>query len=225
MNATAKHEVPDEKMLKLRREKKVAQEYQDRKHDDWTDNYELYRNKVRTNRLTQRQAVNIPLMKETVKTILSKIDDAPNVDWKEKSADEMKEIVYQEMWNDSYKENKLEWVDIIDKKNVLLYGISTKMLDVGENSIDIRVLDNWDIMYDPMMSAIDIETARYIIRVNIFRSIKEILADDRYSKEGKDKLKQWSLSDNAIVQSEANREQWKEKNDRLLAMGASAEDF
>lgn len=225
MNEKIEYKAPDEKMLRLRREKTTAQEYQDRKFDDWTDNYELYRNKVRTNRLTQRQAVNIPLMKETVKTILSKIDDAPNVDWKEKSADEMKEIVYQELWNDGVKENKLDWLDVIDKKNVLLYGLSTKMLDVGEDRVDIRVLDNWDIMFDPMMSSTDIETARFIIRKNIFRSIKEILADDRYSEKGKDKLRMFAAGDEAIVQSEMNREQWEKRNDRLMAMGVQSDDF
>ena len=41
---------------RLQLEKKSALELQSRKYDDWDGNYELYRNKVRTNRLTQRQA-------------------------------------------------------------------------------------------------------------------------------------------------------------------------
>lgn len=86
-------------MQKLQDEKKAGIELQARKHEDWNDNCELYRNKVKTNRLTQRQAVNIPLMKETIKTLLSKIDDAPNVDWKNYDGEEGKEIVYQEIWN------------------------------------------------------------------------------------------------------------------------------
>src|SRR3972149_3573872 len=86
-------------MDKLVAEKTAANELQKRKHEDWNENYELYRNKVRTNRLTQRQAVNIPLMKETIKTILSKIDDPPMIDWEELSGDENKELIFQEMWN------------------------------------------------------------------------------------------------------------------------------
>src|SRR5690349_2968342 len=62
---------------KLISEKKTAQAFQKRKHDDWNENYELYRGRTRTNRLTQRQAVTIPLMKETIKTALSKIDNPP----------------------------------------------------------------------------------------------------------------------------------------------------
>lgn len=212
-------------MLRLQKEKEVASDYQERKHPDWNDNYELYRNKVRLNRLTQRQSVNIPLMKETVKTILSKIDDAPNVDWKEKSGDETKEIIYQEMWNEDYKNNKLDWLDILDKKNVLLYGISTKMLNVGENKVEVNILDNFDIVFDPMMNPVDIETARFIVRRNIFRSLKEILADDKYTDKGKSDLKMWAVSDEGIIQSEKNRESWQNKNERLEAMGVKSTEF
>lgn len=215
-----------EKLIdKLKSEKKTAKEFQERKHVDWTENYELYRNKVRTNRLTQRQAANIPLMKETVKTLLSKIDDAPNVDWKEKSGDEMKEIIYQEIWNQQYKDNKLEWVDVMDKKNVLLYGLSTKKLNITRTGVTIDVLDPYDILFDPMMNPLDIETARFIIHQNIFRPLREILADDRYTEAGKDELRRWLTSDKGIVQSGDNAEQLRKKQDRLKAMGVNSSYF
>src|SRR6185312_1426033 len=97
-----------EKMQKLLNEKKSGRDFQVRKHVDWNETYELYRTKVRTNRLTQRQIVSVPLMKETIKTLLSKIDDAPDVVWKEKSGDEMKEIIYQQIWNDEFDQENLE---------------------------------------------------------------------------------------------------------------------
>src|SRR3990172_2382658 len=130
----------DDEMLKLQAEKKAALELQKRKHEDWNENYELYRNKVKLNRLTQKQAVNIPLMKETIKTMLSKIDDAPEVDWKELGGDEQKEIVYQEIWNDFSKRNKLEVIDLVDKKNVLLYGHSVKKLNINDKGVEVSIL-------------------------------------------------------------------------------------
>ena len=133
--------------------------------------------------MTQRQPVNIPLMKETIKTLLSKIDDAPNVEWKEQGGDENKEILYQEMWDANFRENKLELTDVLDKKNVLLYGISTKKLNIGENGVDIDTMDVYDIVYDPLMNTNDIETSRFMIHHNIFRLIEEILVDYRYTKE------------------------------------------
>ena len=215
----------DEKMLKLLNEKKSAVEFQNRKHEDWNDNYELYRNKVRTNRLTQRQAVNIPLMKETIKTLLSRVDDPPKCDWKELSGDEMKELIYQEIWEDFYIHNKLEVKDSLDKKNVLLYGISTKKLNIDKSGVLLDVLDPFDVLYDPLMNPLDIETARFIVQPNIFKSLREIIADERYEKKGRDELKMWMLSDKGIVASQQNKEQWEKKLERLQAMGIQNHEF
>lgn len=214
-----------DKMQKLVREKKVALEFQSRKHEDWNDNYELYRNKVKTNRLTQRQAVNIPLMKETIKTLMAKIDDAPNVDWKEKSGDEMKQLIFQEMWNKDSREKRFDWIDMLDKKNVLLYGLSTTQFNIGDDGVQMNVLDVMDVLFDPLMNPLDIETARFIVQCNIFKSLKEILADDRYTTEGKTKLNAWSMSPDGIVQSGKNREEYRKRQARLLAMGVKENEL
>lgn len=212
-------------MVKLTNEKKSGREFQVRKHIDWNENYELYRNKVKTNRLTQRQAVNIPLMKETIKTLMSKVDDAPNVSWSEKSGDQMKEIIYQEIWDSNFKAENLEWKDILDKKNVFLYGLSTKKLNLKDDGVCVDVLDVYDVLYDPLMNPLDIETARFIIHQNIFRPLRDVLADDKYSTEGKDKLKQWIVTDKGIVQSGKNKVEWDKRQERLRSMGVYSEKF
>ena len=214
-----------DKMMKLKRELKTARDHQERRHADWNDNYELYRNKVRTNRLTQRQAVNLPLMKETIKTILSKIDDPPQVDWKEKSSDEFKELLFQEIWNEQYKKNKLEWLDVLDKKNVLLYGLSTKFLNTQDDGVSINILDVFDVVFDPLMNPMDIESSRFIIRQNIFKNLREILADERYSDKGKEDLKIWADTPQAMIQSSLNKEEWEKKMERARAMGVDHKDF
>ena len=60
-------------MQKLRVDKQSAFLYRRRRQPDWTDNYTLGRDKVQINRLTQRQSVNVPLIKSTVKTLLKDI--------------------------------------------------------------------------------------------------------------------------------------------------------
>lgn len=212
-------------MERLKTEKKAGTELQKRKHEDWDDNYMLYRNRVRTNRLTQRQAVNIPLMKETIKTLLSKIDDAPDVDWKELGGDEVKELIFQEIWNQQVKDENFELIDILDKKNVLMYGLSTKKLNIDDDGVCIDVLDVYDIVLDPLMKQWDLESARFIIQQNIFRSVREILADPKYTKEGKDNLKMWVDSIPGITQSQANKDEWEKKMKRLEAMGVTNSDF
>jgi hypothetical protein len=221
VNATT----PSDKMLKLLNEKKAAQEFQARKHADWNENYELYRNKVKTNRLTQRQTVNIPLMKETIKTLLSKVDDAPNVDWKEKSGDELKELIYQEIWNDAFKDENLELKDILDKKNVFLYGNSTKKLNLTKKGVCTDIMDVFDVVYDPMTNPLDIETARFIIHQNIWKPLREILVDDRYSEKGKEELKQWLATEKGLIQSAKNKEAWEKSMERMRAMGVDNNKF
>lgn len=215
----------DALITKLVAEKKTANEYQKRKHEDWNENYELYRNKVRTNRLTQRQSVSIPLMKETIKTALSIIDDFPNIDWTEKSGDEVKEIVFQEIWNKMSDQEKLELIDILDKKNVLIYGLSTKILNLSDEYVKIMVADPYDVLYDPLMNPLNVETARYIIHQNIFKPLREILASDRYTEEGKTQLKMWAATDRGVAQSNENREALRKKEARLRAMGINSEYF
>lgn len=212
-------------MVKLQAEKKSANDIQSHKHEDWNDNYELYRNKVKTNRLTQRQAVNIPLMKETIKTLISKIDDAPSVDWKELGGDMDKEIIYQEVWETNTRDDKLELKDILDKKNVLLYGISTKKLNINDKGVSCDVLDTYDVAFDPLMRTGEVETARFIIHQNIFRSIREILADDRYTDSGKEALKMYADSPVGITQGAENKEKWEEKMQRIKDMGVDHSEF
>jgi hypothetical protein len=208
-----------DKLLRLLKEKKSALDFVERKYENWNENYELYRNKVNTNRLTQRQNVNIPLMKETVKTLLSKIDDTPNVSWKELSGDQQKELIFQEIWNDDFERTNLELIDIQDKKSVLLYGRAFKKLNWVDSNIEVNALDIYDIIIDPLVDPLDIESARYIIHHNIFRNLDEIMEDDRYSKEGKQKLNIYLSSEEGIIQSSKDKEKWRDKLDRLKSMG------
>lgn len=212
-------------MEKLQAEKKAAVELQQRKHSDWNENYELYRNKVKLNRLTQRQAVNIPLMKESVKTLLAGIDDPPSVLWKNLEGDEQKELVYQEIWDQQYLDNNMELIDVLDKKNVLLYGLSTKMLNICEYGIDVTVPDVFDIKLDPLTPPWNVDKARFIIQDNIFKSIREILANKKYSEEGKNDLKVWADSAPGITAGQVNKDEWEKKMERLKAMGVNQGDF
>lgn len=219
MPDTIKPSVEDMIMDRLRNEKTSANDLQHRRHDNWDDNYELYRNRVKTNRLTQRQAVMIPLMKETIKTLLSKIDDAPSIEWKEMGGDEDKEILFQEIWDANFRENKLELVDVLDKKSVLLYGLSVKKLNIGTQGVEVDALDVYDIVFDPFMKANDIETARFLVHQNIFRSLNEILVDDKYTKKGKDALKNWIDTAPGMVSGDENKLLWREKQERWRDMG------
>ena len=61
----------------LRNNKETGFNYRERREEHWRDNYTLYRDEVQINRLTQRQSVNLPLMKTMLRTVLKDIDDMP----------------------------------------------------------------------------------------------------------------------------------------------------
>lgn len=212
-------------MDRLNREKEIARKFQEVRHEAWNDNYELYRNKVRTNRLTQRQAVNVPLMKETIKTLLAKIDEPPTVDWKELSGNQEKEIILQEKWNNDFDRLNFEGLDIQDKKTALLYGRAFKKLNFTKNNFNVYALDSFDTVVDPIVNPLDIETARFFIHQNIMRTLRQVLADNRYSRTAKGELKKYLSTSEAIIQSAENEEALKQKQERLEAMGVNESDF
>lgn len=228
---------------KLNTEKEVALNFQKRRHSHWNDNYTLYRDFVETNRLIQRQAVNVPLMKETIKTLLSKIDEVPDIVFEAKEEEmseremidkvirgewggedeKLKEIAINERWQYDFWRLKMELIDIVDKKNVLLYGRSFKKLNYLDKEFDCDVLDIYDVLIDPKTSPLNIETARYIIHQNINKPLNEILTSDKYEEEGKEKLKIFLTSEEGLVASGEAKERLEEKAERLKTLGS--EDY
>lgn len=215
----------DTTLGRLKREYDAAAECQARRHDAWDEIYRFYRNKVSTNRLTQRQAVHLPLMRETIKTLLSRIDDSPKVNWKSEKGDLKAEMILQAMWDYDSRTCDFEGTDRLDKKNVLMYGRSFRKLNWTSDGFVLDVLDPHDIIVDPLMNPEDVETARFLIHRNIYRSLREVLADPKYGAEAKKKLTQWVGSGQGKVESNLNREAMEEKLERLKAMGADSSDF
>ena len=220
---------PSALIAKLTSEKKVAYEFQERKHDHWRQTYELYRDYVATNRLTQRQAVNFPLLKETIKTTLAKIDDPPKVVFKclEKGdKGREKEFILKELWDYYTNKLNLEGQDLLDKKNVLMTGRSHIKLNFLEKKFKCEVLENWDCLIDPKVSALDIESAKWFIHQNIFRSLREILANKKYEEKGKQELKQFLNSKEGMILSGDTKLALDDKNERLRNLGVdNFDDF
>jgi len=214
--------VRDEAIERFKNERKAAQDYQIRRHIQWNENYKLYRDFVDINRLTQRQSVNIPLMKETIKTLLAGMDEAPDIYFVNLNNEKEKEYILNEFWLYDSDRVNLDGIDIQDKKNVLLYGRSFIKLNFIDG-FEPEVLDIYDIIVDPKTNPLKLETARYLIHQNIFRPLEAILNNDKYTKEGKDKLKTYLYSKKGLIASGDNRVELEKKKERLRDMGA--EDY
>jgi len=194
----------DNLLAKIREEKRVAFEYQERKHEHWNDNYLLERLKVETNRLTQRQEVCVPLMKGTIKSIMSKIGEKPELTFEDKEGNQDREIIIKEKWDDDFDRNTMVLLDKIDKKQELIVGRSYKKLNWVGGKFVAEVKDIFNLLVDPKTKTTDIETARYLIETGIYRTVEEIMADTKYDKEG---LEDFKIMVDEIIGNESTGEQ------------------
>jgi len=205
-------------VTKLKAEKKAAFEFQQRRHPQWDENYLLYRDKIQLNRLTQRHAVNIPLIKETIRTILPRIDEEPDIVLEDKAGDLDREIAMNAKWAEDYDDNNMQLMDYVDKKQVCLYGRSTKKLNWFDGEFGSELKDVHDILFDPKGSPLDIETNRYLVEPHIFRNLEEITTNERYDEEGRKKLK--AMVDQqgrkvATKRSEQNKKMYEARQRRM----------
>jgi len=206
-------------ITKLNTNKDTAFKFQQRRHSDWNENYTLYRDKVIINRLTQRQSVNIPLIKETLRTILAQTDDAPDLFFEELSNDKQKEIFLNEYFLKNAQDNKLEIKDIVDKKQEYLYGRTFKKLNVVAGAPYVEILDPYDILVDRYADPADLDTAQFIIHQHIFRILREIENNPLYDQGAITKLKIFYATEEGLIKSGENTQSLAEKNQRMETMG------
>ncbi|PIR72599.1 MAG: hypothetical protein COU42_00745 [Candidatus Nealsonbacteria bacterium CG10_big_fil_rev_8_21_14_0_10_36_24] len=206
-------------ITKLNTNKDAAFKFQQRRHSDWNENYTLYRDKVIINRLTQRQSVNIPLIKETLRTILAQTDDAPDLFFEELSNDKQKEIFLNEYFLKNAQDNKLEIKDIVDKKQEYLYGRTFKKLNVVDGAPYVEILDPYDILVDRYADPADLDTAQFIIHQHIFRILREIENNPLYDQGAITKLKIFYATEGGLIKSGENAQSLAEKNQRMETMG------
>jgi len=193
--------------------------YRRRRHTEWTDNYTLYRDKVQLNRLTQRQSVNIPLIKYSIKTLLKDIDDPPMLYFVNIDNDEQAEVFYNEYWNASAENTKTTIKDIVDKRQVLLFGRSFKHLNLFNGEFYWEVKDPQDIGIDRYVDPADIDSARFIIIEHNYVPLASIGMNPRWNKEAVLKLQEFYSTKDGLRHAGDNMLDYTEKQARLLSMG------
>src|SRR3990167_8401316 len=147
---------PELQMILLNKES--GYNYRERRQEDWQENYALYRDKVTINRLTQRQSVNLPLMKMAVKTLLKDVDDMPVMYFENLDNDKEAEVFQNEYWKITGDEdhNKFELQDIIDKKQVFHFGRSFDQWQIADGEIKMTIQDPQDMLVSRYMDPTDI---------------------------------------------------------------------
>ena len=226
-STTQSSQVSDEKeeelsnplLLVLQKHKESAYLWQQRRHDEWTENYALYRDKVIVNRLTQRQSVNVPLMKTSIRTALKDIDDPPLLYFENLDNNKDKELYYNEYFEYAAEYNKLVLKDIVDKKQVFLYGRSFKKLNIVNGKFSFEILDPQDVLVDRYVDPTDIDSARYLCHQHIFRPLSSIEQNGNYKQDAVNRLKEYLATTAGLLKADQNLTTLNEKNDRMRQMG------
>lgn len=213
--------IPSKETLRMMvdKEKESAFEWQRRRHGDWTENYTLGRDKVIVNRLTQRQSVNVPLMKQTIKTIMAKTDEVPQVVFEELSNDKQKEIYLNARWEDDSKRNKLVLKDVVDKKMVFSTGRSHKKLNIRDGRFVFTIEDSFDILVDRYGDPTDIDSHHYLCHQHIFRRLADMELNPFYDLMEIKEMRTWFATEQGLYKSAENQESLRDKNERMRVMG------
>lgn len=202
--------------------------YRERRHSEWNENYILYRGMAALNRLTQRQNVLVPLMKETIKTWLANVDDAPDLEFEERVKTRTeeafakkleKEIVLNEYWLDFKRKQKVDLKDIVDKKQVGLYGRSFKKLNVTDGEPTMEIVDPQNILIDRYADPSDIDTASFLLHINIYRTLKSLEENPNYDQSAVRELKEYYATEEGLIGAGENLEAAVSQAERLEKMG------
>jgi hypothetical protein len=210
-----------------KREKEESVKFKERRFDQWNENYTLFRDKVSINRLTQRQAVNLPIIRETIQSWVSKIDEPPILKFESRGRDGSSkngEIILNELWGYYFDKLKLDILDNMEKKIVGLQGRAFKKWGWAKGEIFCDVIDPYDIDIDPRANPLDLNSADHVIHKNIFRPLRNILANKTYLPEGKQQLKQYLDSKQGILAQAHTDEDFEKRRERLELLGVTNYD-
>lgn len=201
--------------------KEAGFNYRQRREDDWRENYELYRDKVTINRLTQRQSVNIPLMKTTLRTLLKDIDDMPVIVFENLDNDKEAEVMQNEHWKCTLEKNNAEIQDIVDKKQDFFFGRTFDSWQVVDGRIVFDVEDPEDMLVDRFMNPYDIDSARFLIHTHIFVPLSSLKNNPDYDQEEVAKLDLYFQSEMGIIKAQDNQNSLQKKNQKMANLGVN----
>ena len=201
--------------------KEAGYNYRERREEQWRENYELYRDKVTINRLTQRQSVNLPLMKTTLRTLLKDIDDMPVIVFENLDNDKQKEVFQNEYWKWTLEQNNAEIQDIVDKKQDFFFGRSFDSWQIEDGKIVFDIEDPEDILVDRFMNPYDIDSSRFLIHTHIFKPLSSLKRNPDFDQKEVKKLELFFKSQLGIIKAKDNENSLQQKNKKMADMGVS----
>jgi hypothetical protein len=220
-NITLALAISDPELRVLENVESDAIDYRKPRHGDWLENYALSRDKVIINRLTQRQTVNIPLVKYVLNSLLKEMTDPPQLHFANLDNDTQKELFYNEHWKEVFRRNKLVVKDFVDKKQNAMYGRAFKKLNIEKGRVVVSLADPQDMLVSRLVDPTDIDSAPDLVECGIWTPLEEIIRTKEYDEKEVKRLKVSFDEDSPEGKMEAdnNFQKASQKSERLKLMG------
>lgn len=209
----------DPELLVLQRNKDDGYDYRRRRHEDWDDIYTYYRGKPIINRLIQRQSVHVPLMKQNIKSLLKDVDDMPVLYFENLDNDKQAELFKNAYWEKTVEHNRLELQDIMDKKQVFLFGRTYDQMQVINGKVSMIVQDPMDILVQRYADPFNIHSSRFLSHLHIFRPLSVIQQNETYDKEAVARLTKWFQTNAGLIKAADNTQEASDKVRKMQAIG------
>lgn len=211
--------VVDPMLNTLVKDKKSGYNYQERKREDWTDTYDYYRGKPQINRLIQRQSVHVPLTKQTIKTLMKDIDDMPVLFFENLDNDKEAEVLQNAHWEETIRCNKMEILDIIDKRQEMLFGRTYDQFQIVDGKIKVTIESAYDIFVDRYVDTSNIHSSRFLVHTHIFKPISVLEKNTEYDQKAVAELKRWHGTKEGLIKASHNEQAQTERNQRMSDLG------
>ena len=208
----------------LNNNKRTGFNYREPRHEPWREIYELYNDKVTINRLTQRQSVDVPLMKTTLRTLLKDIDDMPVIQFENLNNDKQAEVFQNEYWDKTLKDNNAEIQDVVDKKQDFFFGRTFDSWQIEDGRIIFDIEDPEDILVDRYVNPYNLNSSRFLIHTHIFKPLSSLKRNKEYDQKEVAKLEEFFKSKLGIIKAKDNENSLQEKNKKLAEMGITDMD-
>ena len=173
----------DPELQMLINNKESGYNYRQRRQEDWLENYTLYRDKVTINRLTQRQSVNLPLMKTTLRTLLKDVDDMPVLFFENLDNDKEAQVFQNEYWKWTGEQNHIDLQDIVDKRQVFHFGRSFDQWQIVDGKVKMTVQDPEDILVSRYTDPFDLHSSRFLTHTHIFVPLSSLKNNPDYDQK------------------------------------------
>lgn len=217
----AEIELENIELQMLLNDKESGFNYQQPRHDPWRENYELYRDHVTINRLTQRQSVNLPIMKTTLRTLLKDIDDMPVIVFENLDNDKEAEVFQNEYWKWTLEQNNAEIQDVVDKKQDFFFGRTFDSWQIKDGRIVFDIEDPVDILVDRYMNPYDLDSSRFLIHTHIFKPLSSLKNNPEYDQNEVKSLEEFFETEMGLVKASDNQNSLQVKNQKLANLGVT----